>query len=117
MGIEAEVIDGIHTINTLPKVILQIHIIKIQTTTVLRPWDTKPHIRHHHLSTQHTRNITKEWPHLRDHNRHQMSVNCAKAQDTMIISTSSLATFCREHRKHSARLDRIIILIRAKQNG
>ena len=117
MGIEVEVVDGTHTSNTLPKVILQTHSIKIQTTTALRLWDIKPRIHRHHLSTLHTHSNTKGQPHLHDHNRHQMFANCVKALDTMIISASSLAIFCREHKKHSAKLDHITIPIRVKQNG
>ena len=117
MGIEAGVADGTHMNNTLPKVTLQAHTIKIQTTTALCLWDIKPRIRCHHLNTLRTHNNTKGQPHLRDHNRHQMSANYAKAPDTMIISASSLAIFCREHKKHSAKLDRITIPIRVKQNG
>ena len=116
-GIEVEVTDGTNMINTLPKVTLQTHIIKIKTTTALRLWDTKPRTHHHRLTTLHTHNNTRGQPHLRGHNKHQMFANYVKALDTMIISASLLVTFCHEHKKHLAKLDCIIIQIRAKQNG
>ena len=79
MGIEVGVIDGTHMNNTLPKVTLQTHTIKIQTTTGLCLWDTKHRIHHHQLSIRHTHNNTKVQARQHDHSKHQMFVNYAKA--------------------------------------
>ena len=117
MGTEAEVADGIHMTNILPQVTSQIRTIKILTTTALCLWVIKLSIPQPRPSTQCTYNNTQGQVHLRDHNRHQMSVNYARALAIMITSASSLVTSCREHKKLSTKADHIVILIQAKQNG
>ena len=119
MGIEVGVVDGIHMINTLPRDITQVRIIKIKTTTALRQWDIKHHIQQHHSNTQSTPNNNNTQAHVpqHGHNKQQTFVNYARTLDTMITSVSSLATFCHEHRRHSTKAVRIIIQTPANPNG
>ena len=99
MGIEVGVVDGTHMNNTLPKVITQVHTIKIQTTTVHHLWDIKVHIQHlsHNIHSTHN-NSTHPRTHLHVHHKHPMFVNYVRMQDIMTTSASSLVTSYREHK-------------------
>ena len=79
MGIEVGVADGTHMSNTLPKVITQVHNIKIQTTTVHHLWGIKAHIQHCSLNIHNTHNnSTQPRVHPHGHHKHQMFVNYVK---------------------------------------
>ena len=108
MGIEVGVAGGTPMSNTLPRVTIQVHIIKIQITTALRPWGIKLHGRH---NTQriHNNHHTKGDIHPHARNKCQTFASYAKTQDIMTINANLLVTLCREHRRHSVKADHIII--------